>query len=328
MEMPVATFGRYKVHAAADIFPLLNSEEFAQLVEDVRQNGLYHPIVLTADETTIVDGRNRWLACMEAEVDPTFRALPESFTETDIINFVKSHNLRRRDLNPGQRAAMFIDLDHMRLAEEARQRQQAGLKKGDVSPVVPTSAPREKVSDEIAVSAGVAGSTVRQVLAVREESPRLFKEIKAGIVTANDAYAQVRANRPSDDNKPKAPKTAVLRTHDGVEVPYSLAASKPTFNRTNEQISWAAWSWNPVTGCLHGCRYCYAREIALRPKYKDSYPIGFKPLFHHERLGTPVDADMAISLRQAQARHSLAVMLVPRSARDRDRVHRHPANTG
>lgn len=30
------------------------------------------------------------------------------------------------------------------------------------------------------------------------------------------------------------------------------------------KIDWADTSWNPVTGCLHGCEYCYARRIAER----------------------------------------------------------------
>lgn len=30
------------------------------------------------------------------------------------------------------------------------------------------------------------------------------------------------------------------------------------------KIDWAEASWNPVTGCLHGCEYCYARKIAER----------------------------------------------------------------
>lgn len=30
------------------------------------------------------------------------------------------------------------------------------------------------------------------------------------------------------------------------------------------KIDWADASWNPVTGCLHGCAYCYARKIAER----------------------------------------------------------------
>lgn len=30
------------------------------------------------------------------------------------------------------------------------------------------------------------------------------------------------------------------------------------------KIDWCDASWNPVTGCLHGCKYCYARGIATR----------------------------------------------------------------
>lgn len=30
------------------------------------------------------------------------------------------------------------------------------------------------------------------------------------------------------------------------------------------KIDWADMTWNPVTGCLHGCEYCYARGIARR----------------------------------------------------------------
>lgn len=30
------------------------------------------------------------------------------------------------------------------------------------------------------------------------------------------------------------------------------------------KIDWCDATWNPVTGCLHGCEYCYARRIAER----------------------------------------------------------------
>ena len=33
-------------------------------------------------------------------------------------------------------------------------------------------------------------------------------------------------------------------------------------NKTN--IEWCDSAWNPVTGCCHGCEYCYARRIAGR----------------------------------------------------------------
>jgi protein gp37 len=57
-----------------------------------------------------------------------------------------------------------------------------------------------------------------------------------------------------------------------------------TFNAVNENIGWARWSWNPVTGCLHNCDYCYARDIAER-----FYPQKFEPTFFPERLEAPAN---------------------------------------
>jgi protein gp37 len=91
------------------------------------------------------------------------------------------------------------------------------------------------------------------------------------------------------------------------------------------KIEWADYTWNPVTGCLHGCEYCYARKIANRFKgyskelaseYQTSiqvysecgviaaleyplakhttsgemispYPFGFDPTFFRYRLDEP-----------------------------------------
>lgn len=35
------------------------------------------------------------------------------------------------------------------------------------------------------------------------------------------------------------------------------------------RIDWCDSTWNPVTGCLHGCEYCYAREMTRRFKLKN-----------------------------------------------------------
>lgn len=82
---------------------------------------------------------------------------------------------------------------------------------------------------------------------------------------------------------------------------------------TKTKIEWCDATWNPVTGCLHGCEYCYARRIAERFSAgwececdfpilvepargqrigKDGrvetttqpYPYGFKPTFHKYKL--------------------------------------------
>lgn len=71
------------------------------------------------------------------------------------------------------------------------------------------------------------------------------------------------------------------------------------------KIDWCDSTWNPVTGCLHGCEYCYARGIANRFGFgayepniaervliepaisagkKIPYPFNFDPTFHKYRL--------------------------------------------
>jgi protein gp37 len=52
-------------------------------------------------------------------------------------------------------------------------------------------------------------------------------------------------------------------------------------------IEWCDMTWNPVTGCLHGCQYCYARKIAERFKGSKAWPQGFTPMIHPERSNDP-----------------------------------------
>ncbi len=71
---------------------------------------------------------------------------------------------------------------------------------------------------------------------------------------------------------------------DGERIAVLGAEYEPAkFNeQKNDNIEWARYSWNPVTGCLHGCVYCYARDIADR-----YYPQGFNPTFIPSRLNAP-----------------------------------------
>lgn len=78
------------------------------------------------------------------------------------------------------------------------------------------------------------------------------------------------------------------------------------------KIDWCDATWNPVTGCLHGCTYCYAERITRRfgkklPDYaagkteycgrnlhvletriaENPFPFGFEPTLHAYRLSEP-----------------------------------------
>lgn len=56
-------------------------------------------------------------------------------------------------------------------------------------------------------------------------------------------------------------------------------------NNTKNTIGWCDKSWNPVTGCLHGCWYCYAKKLTQR--FPKIFPNGFEPTFYPERLKGP-----------------------------------------
>lgn len=48
-----------------------------------------------------------------------------------------------------------------------------------------------------------------------------------------------------------------LRTHAGAPVLYPRPKTRPSFNLSQGAgVSWAMWTWNWLTGCLHGCDYC------------------------------------------------------------------------
>lgn len=136
-------------------------------------------------------------------------------------------------------------------------------------------------------------------LAVLAQLPEgeLPKAIEAGVVTptmerkeATALVAEVKARDKRHAEAPTAPDpvlTSTVYRRDGTTLQVAATKSKPKFNRTNDQVSWADWTWNPVHGCLHACAYCYAWELAELPSYAASYPEGFVPMFRPDRLDAP-----------------------------------------
>lgn len=176
----MTSLGDYKVHPIAAMFPLMEGDEFTQLVADIKQNGLVEPILLTADGDTIIDGRNRWRACERALVDPAFKRLGKHYSELDIIHLIISKNLARRHLNPGQRGMLVLKIAPT-YEKAAKERQLSGLKKGQQRPVPQNSAERKgEARDQLAALAGVSHDTIARSKKVAETSSRLANEVTSG----------------------------------------------------------------------------------------------------------------------------------------------------
>ena len=98
---------KYKNHELADIFPMMDDVEIKSMSEDIKANGQRNPIII--HEGKILDGRNRYAACVMAGIDP----IESPFKGKDALSFVLSTNLHRRHLTTSQRAMVAERLANM-----------------------------------------------------------------------------------------------------------------------------------------------------------------------------------------------------------------------
>jgi len=99
-------------HEVANIFPMMNDDEYNALVVDIKAHGQLEPVWLYQGK--IIDGRNRYKACVEAGIEPQFR---EWSGHGSLIAFVVSLNLQRRHLTSSQKAMVAVEIEK-HLAEE------------------------------------------------------------------------------------------------------------------------------------------------------------------------------------------------------------------
>lgn len=116
------------VHPVAEAFPLMTGGAYREFVADVAANGLREPIWLFRGK--IIDGRNRYRACVDANVQPKYREWQGE--EKDLISFVVSLNLHRRHLNESQRAMVAAKLANRQKGSTKAKEVQAAAKNHDL----------------------------------------------------------------------------------------------------------------------------------------------------------------------------------------------------
>jgi ParB-like chromosome segregation protein Spo0J len=93
-------------HPVAKKFGYLTGAEFDALVNDIKTNKQKVPIVTY--KGTIIDGIQRYRACLSAKVEPVFTEYVGE--EKDIIKFIASMNLLRRHLSTKQKKEAALEL--------------------------------------------------------------------------------------------------------------------------------------------------------------------------------------------------------------------------
>lgn len=163
---------KHELHPLCTLFPRLSGTEFDALRDDIKANGLRQPIVL--HEGMILDGGNRYRACIEAGIEPAF----EQFNGGNLVSFVLSANLHRRHMSPGQQAAIVAS------AQDWAKAQTVG------NPQLRNVAQLDTAKDRAAQS-GASHRTQQMADKVAKADPALAKKVAHGEVSLPTAVKQV-----------------------------------------------------------------------------------------------------------------------------------------
>lgn len=186
-----------KFHTFAEIFPLLDDAEFDALVADIKTHGLREHIWLY--EGKILDGRNRFLACKTAKVEPKFR----EYKGNDALAFVVSSNVHRRHLTESQRA--------MAAAKVATMTQGA---RTDIASIEAKS--QTTAADELKVG---RSSVQRAKKVIEKGSKALQKAVETGEVSVSKAAKVVDLPKPEQLKAAKAKAPAPTEPEEDSDAP-------------------------------------------------------------------------------------------------------------
>lgn len=189
------------VHPAAELFPLMEGDEFDGLVESIRSQGLREPAWLTKDGE-LLDGRNRVRACQAAGVKPTFR----TYNGDQPVEFVIALNLNRRHLTEGQKA--FVALNAVALLEQSaksRRAQAPGKPRGQKASVV---APGQQETDwerktinQAAKLTGSSGRSVARAKRIDETDKELAAKVQSGELPLKTAERQLKRKQAQEQEQ-------------------------------------------------------------------------------------------------------------------------------
>lgn len=180
------------VHEAANHFPLMTGDDFESFKADIAAHGQREPIWMHKGE--IVDGRNRYRACIELEISPRTKEVPAE-RACDIPGFIISQNEARRHESKSQRAMSAAHfLPYFKQQAKIRQQNAGGDKsKGALPEIVPealSGEARDLAGRKFGVSGKIVGWATVVLASGRDD---LVREVMSGGLSVTAAYNEIRA---------------------------------------------------------------------------------------------------------------------------------------
>jgi hypothetical protein len=234
---------RMPVHPVCDLFPLMNGSDLEGLENDIKENGLLHSVVI--HEGQLVDGRNRILACQQAEVEPRYVEWRDIYQGSQTLaRWMWAINAERRHLTVDQYVAAQVALHSWEASEAAKLKQiEAGKTAGrsrpqhkqlETNPSQPIEKPKRapQVRTKLAEQLGVSEHKVQQAINVQKADPELLKKVAKGEVSnLREAVKKVRKMSPAKKKKRAAKRFDVTESLH----PIVMAIHRASLKITNAQ---------------------------------------------------------------------------------------------
>ena len=214
--------GIWKNHPAADAWPMMDEERYTELVADIGDNGQREPITLC--DGMILDGRNRYRACVELDIEPLTRSY-----DGNPWDFAWSINGERRDIDKVVRALVRKrcrdgsaewQKARAKIKDDGRRKMSAAKAGNSNATKAKTTADtkcqrlnsggepvaRKMLAEEAGVSLGTA-SKAEQIA----RRPDLEEKVVAGEMKPAEALREIRSDKRRKELAKAADKAAIER---------------------------------------------------------------------------------------------------------------------
>jgi hypothetical protein len=238
-----------------NIFPEASPDDYAKILNDIRNNGYDTSLPITTYQGDIMDGWNRQRACNELGVTPIYAEFVGSDTEA-VLFMMRTNN--RRTVTSAQWACIAAEseeiLEFLRAETERVRREKQAKTQANTSTELSvnelTDRPDDKNTDRTTEKAAKMFNTNREYISkavkLKKEEPEKFEQVKAGKLSINDATGRNKRGKPDDPDPEIEPlvvdgttnhpdKKIIIREDNGMAIWASAKCQLDRISKTDSQ---------------------------------------------------------------------------------------------